>query len=368
MDLPLTPSVDPYRADRAHSWCPQSIRRLAAMQANFSSTLYTHSSWTARCWRLTRFQENEYTYIKPATLLNNQVGAVSKEHTWAYQPVWLVLGQEYPWNSGRGRQRFMNHGDRHTLQCTGHAFMFTRLTSSTKSVCSSPCRDLDTRTSLRLPLVISRPKLAELLNTVMKLSGYWDIYTCTAYSRPSASILTIFSPSDVPTSTYKLISLFLVLVLIILVYFSKLFINYIYGFSEHFSDHRFRVIFPAYKMSQFVGFSWTTPLNFIKSFWEESPRSKYINDLVERIESETGSGTTVLLQETHELYPEQLMSFLSWRTMSTNLPLYSIQSIKQNSTWTECFAFKTRTAQKMWFPFLLTCSAVEYYKWSFRTW
>ncbi|KAI8412665.1 hypothetical protein FOFC_05923 [Fusarium oxysporum] len=51
-------------------------------------------------------------------------------------------------------------------------------------------------------------------------------------------------------------------------------------------------------MSQFVGFSWTTPLNFIKSFREESPRSKYINDLVERIESETGSGTTVLLQET----------------------------------------------------------------------
>lgn len=269
MDLPLTPNVGPYRADRAHSWCPQSIRRLAAMQANFSSTLYTHSSWTARCWRLTRFQENEYTYIKPATLLNNQVGAVSKEHTWAYQPVWLVLGQEYPWNSGRGRQRFMNHGDRHTLQCTGHAFMFTRLTSSTKSVCSSPCRDLDTRTSLRLPLVISRPKLAELLNTVMKLSGYWDIYTCTAYSRPSASILTIFSPSDVPTSTYKLISLFLVLMLIILVYFSNLFIDYIYGFSEHFSDHRFRVIFSAYKMSQFVGFSWTTPLNFIKSFWEK---------------------------------------------------------------------------------------------------
>ncbi|KAM5517214.1 hypothetical protein FOXYSP1_04165 [Fusarium oxysporum f. sp. phaseoli] len=113
-------------------------------------------------------------------------------------------------------------------------------------------------------------------------------------------------------------------------------------------------------MSQFVGFSWTTPLNFIKSFREESPRSKYINDLVERIESETGSGTTVLLQET-------LMNYIlsNWKRLHEFLELAD-HSIKQNSNWTKCFAFKTRTAQKMWFPFLLTCSAVECYKRSFR--
>jgi hypothetical protein len=55
-------------------------------------------------------------------------------------------------------------------------------------------------------------------------------------------------------------------------------------------------------MSQFTGFSWTTPRDFIKSCREESPRSKYINDLVERIKSEVGSGTTVLLQETFKTY------------------------------------------------------------------
>ncbi|EMT66219.1 hypothetical protein FOC4_g10006613 [Fusarium odoratissimum] len=42
-------------------------------------------------------------------------------------------------------------------------------------------------------------------------------------------------------------------------------------------------------MSQFVGFSWTTPFSFIKSFREESPRSKYINDLMERIPFNTTS-------------------------------------------------------------------------------
>ncbi|KAF5237658.1 hypothetical protein FANTH_10684 [Fusarium anthophilum] len=44
--------------------------------------------------------------------------------------------------------------------------------------------------------------------------------------------------------------------------------------------------------------SLTTPVSFIKSFREQSPRSKCINDLVDRIKSEMEKGSTVLLHET----------------------------------------------------------------------
>ncbi|KAH7254131.1 uncharacterized protein BKA55DRAFT_614185 [Fusarium redolens] len=122
-------------------------------------------------------------------------------------------------------------------------------------------------------------------------------------------------------------------------------------------------------MSQFTGFSWTTPRDFIKSCREESPRSKYINDLVERIKSEVGSGTTVLLQETLKTYihPDNLdlalttvNLFSNWKRLHEFLELAD-QSIKQNFTGIECFPCSTRKAQKVRFPSLLTCSAVEYF-------
>ncbi|KAF5580870.1 hypothetical protein FPANT_9167 [Fusarium pseudoanthophilum] len=69
-------------------------------------------------------------------------------------------------------------------------------------------------------------------------------------------------------------------------------------------------------MSQSVGFSWTTPQSLIKSFREQSPRSKYINDLVERIKSETGSGSTVSLQEILENYIHPLNMDLALTTIN----------------------------------------------------
>lgn len=72
------------------------------------------------------------------------------------------------------------------LQCTGHAFTFTRLTTSTKSVCSSRCLDL---------------------NTCNVSSDHWDIYTRRARSRPSANFINNFSPFDGSLSTFKLGSL-----------------------------------------------------------------------------------------------------------------------------------------------------------------
>ncbi|KAF9772593.1 hypothetical protein IL306_009683 [Fusarium sp. DS 682] len=56
-------------------------------------------------------------------------------------------------------------------------------------------------------------------------------------------------------------------------------------------------------MSHFAGFAWTTTRGFIKTCREESPRSRYINDLVERIKFEMSeTGTTVLLHETLKTY------------------------------------------------------------------
>ncbi|EXK87414.1 hypothetical protein FOQG_09216 [Fusarium oxysporum f. sp. raphani 54005] len=97
-------------------------------------------------------------------------------------------------------------------------------------------------------------------------------------------------------------------------------------------------------MSQFVGFSWTTPLNFIKSFREETPRSKYINDLVERIESETGSGTTVLLQET-------LMNYIlsNWKRLHEFLELADhVNQLAFRTFWLHEFTLRRRILEVGW--------------------
>ncbi|KAK2678332.1 hypothetical protein RAB80_007072 [Fusarium oxysporum f. sp. vasinfectum] len=104
-------------------------------------------------------------------------------------------------------------------------------------------------------------------------------------------------------------------------------------------------------MSQFVGFSWTTPLNFIKSFREESPRSKYINDLVERIESETGSGTTVLLQETLMNYIlsnwKRLHEFLELADHVNQLAFRSFR-VHLRTFWLHEFTLRRRILEVGW--------------------